>query len=215
MAAKKKPARKPVARTWSGPEALEPLLIKVDEVSEDPKNARLHNERNLESIRASLEKFGQMKPIVVRDGIAVAGNGTLAAARTLGWSHLAAVDASMLTEDEARAYAIADNRTSELAEWDYRVLAETFRDLKAVDINLDVTGFIDSEVGPLLDEHFSTKEKPKLAESAKHGSDNVVVMTVEQRTRLTEAMGKHEEATGTTLSRGEFVDLLVMAYIES
>src|SRR5438874_8509523 len=84
----------------------------------DPANARRHPARNLDAIKASLARFGQQKPIVVdAAGICRAGNGTLAAARALGWATIRAVR-TPLAGAEAAAYAIADNRTAELAEWD-------------------------------------------------------------------------------------------------
>ena len=79
----------------------------------DPRNARRHPERNLESIKASLNRFGQQKPIVVdADGVIVAGNGTYAAAAALGWKSIDVV-CTKLRGAEARAFAIADNRTAE------------------------------------------------------------------------------------------------------
>ena len=83
----------------------------------DPANARKHPERNLEVIKSSLRDFGQRKPIIVRrDGMIVeAGNGTLAAAKALGWTQIAAVvvDDDALT---ATRFGIVDNRSAELAE---------------------------------------------------------------------------------------------------
>jgi hypothetical protein len=62
---------------------LEVERVEVSTLLNDPANVRKHNERNLESIKASLARFGQQKPIVVgRDGVVIAGNGTLAAARS-------------------------------------------------------------------------------------------------------------------------------------
>jgi hypothetical protein len=99
------------------------LAVSIDSLHHDAANARRHGERNLDAIRASLAQFGQRKPIVVqRDGMIVrAGNGTLEAARALGWSEIAAV---VIDEDGTKAaqFAIADNRTAELAEWDNETL---------------------------------------------------------------------------------------------
>lgn len=101
---------------------MKPVKIPLDKLTEDPQNARVHPERNLAAIEASLARFGQQKPIVVaKDGTVVAGNGTLAAARRLGWDALLCVQTD-LPPDEARAFAIADNRTAELAEWDHGAL---------------------------------------------------------------------------------------------
>jgi hypothetical protein len=111
-----------VAPTWHGAEKLRALLDPIESLRLDEKNARLHDNRSITAVRASLTRFGQRKPIVVRDGVVIAGNGTLQAARLEGWTHIATVDADGLTDEQVRAYAIADNRTAELSSWDYGVL---------------------------------------------------------------------------------------------
>ena len=106
-------------------------------LSADPANARRHPQRNLDTIVASLRRFGQQKPIVVDATNTVrAGNGTLAAAITLGWTTIQAVR-SDLAKTELTAYAIADNRTAELAEWDNDVLARTLDDPELGDVGFD------------------------------------------------------------------------------
>lgn len=96
----------------------------MDDLVFDPENARLHPEDNDAAIRDSLTRYGQLKPLVVRrEGmVVVAGNGTLAAARGLGWRELACnvVDMSHL---DAVGYGLADNRTAELAKWDAEVVS--------------------------------------------------------------------------------------------
>ena len=86
----------------------------------DPANVRIHSEKNLKVIAASLEKFGQRKPIVVHNGTVIAGNGTLEAARTLlGWTEIDVTEVpSDWTSDTATAYALTDNQSAILAEWD-------------------------------------------------------------------------------------------------
>jgi hypothetical protein len=100
------------------------LAVPVDDLVLDPMNARLHPERNLEAIKKCLVAYGQMKPIVVRKQtkVVVAGNGTLRAAKALGWTHIAAVIVDM-TDAEAAGYGLADNRTAELAKWDFEVVS--------------------------------------------------------------------------------------------
>lgn len=133
-------------------DGLRDLLVPLDNLNLDPANARLHPERNRRALEASLRRFGQRKPIVVqRDGMIVrAGNGTVAAARALGWSHVAAV---VLDDDHttATAYAIADNRTAELAEWDDGVLAATLAGLEADGFNVDELEWSDKELNALAD----------------------------------------------------------------
>ena len=99
--------------------------VAIDSISLDPANVRRHPDRNIQTIVASLKRFGQQKPIVVtKEGIVIAGNGTLQAARHLGWKQIEIVRTG-LTGSDATAYAIADNRTAELAEWDDDALAQT------------------------------------------------------------------------------------------
>ena len=108
---------------------LEPLLRPVAELRLDPANARAHSDRNLQAIADSLSRYGQQKPIVVTpEGTVVAGNGTLEAAKSLGWTHIAAITTNLDGAD-ARGFAIADNRTAELAEWDVVRLAAELEDL--------------------------------------------------------------------------------------
>lgn len=130
---------------------MEIRSIKIADLVNDPANARKHSERNILAIRASLQRFGQQKPIVVDSSNVVrAGNGTLEAARTLGWDTIDAV-VSDLKGSEATAYAIADNRTAELAEWDDEVLAATLEGLQLEDEEiLAAAGFDDKELAELL-----------------------------------------------------------------
>lgn len=105
--------------------------VPIESVHPDPANVRRHPERNLDTIKASLARFGQQTPIVVdAKGIVRKGNGTLAAAKALGWGMIDVVRTD-LGGVEATAYAIADNRTAELAEWDGTGLAETLRALQS------------------------------------------------------------------------------------
>ena len=61
----------------------------VHELVSDPNNARTHNTKNIEAIKGSLLKFGQQKPIVInKEGVVIAGNGTLQSARELGWQEI-------------------------------------------------------------------------------------------------------------------------------
>jgi ParB-like chromosome segregation protein Spo0J len=126
-------------------ESLQHLAVAVADLNSDPKNARKHDRRNLDAIKASLEKFGFRQPIIVqKQGMIVrAGNGRLEVAKELGWSHVPAliVDES---EAEAVAYAIADNRTAELAEWDFENLADALGSLDST--LLDFTGFDKEEL---------------------------------------------------------------------
>lgn len=116
---------------------LRPLAVPVAFLDFLPKNPRKHSEQQLARLRASLLKFGQKKPIVVNTAKSppqvVAGNGTLAAALAMGWTHVA-VSREEMTDAAAAAYAVADNELALEGEWDEEALRET---LALIDADLD------------------------------------------------------------------------------
>ena len=132
---------------------METQRINISDLACDPANVRAHDGKNLDAIKASLQRFGQQKPIVVDEkGIVIAGNGTLTAARALGWDAINVVRTE-LAGAEATAYAIADNRTAELAEWDDEALAKQLSALQIEDEALvEAAGFSDAELTALVDE---------------------------------------------------------------
>ena len=143
------------------------MKISITDLFLDPKNARKHSARNLEAIAASLEKFGQRKPIVVHRGVVLAGNGTLEAAKSLGWTEIDVAEVpDDWDNDTAKAYALADNRTAELAEWDESELAKQLLELQDADWDITELGF---EITKVLDEpNFQPEniEQPRLDQRA-------------------------------------------------
>ena len=128
--------------------------VKIDSLAVDPENARKHSQKNIDAIAGSLDKFGQRRPLVVWDNIIIAGNGTVEAAKSLGWKdiEITRVPAEW-TSDQARAYALADNRTAELADWDSEILANQLIDLDSMGFDMTELGFTPSrdEPGGFLD----------------------------------------------------------------
>ena len=117
-------------------------LVNVDDLDLDPRNARKHDAKNLKAIADSLEQFGQRKPIVVWGKTVVAGNGTMAAARTLGWKQISIVRVpDGWSADQVKAYALADNRSAELAAWDEQVLASQLLELQEAEFDIELLGF--------------------------------------------------------------------------
>lgn len=125
--------------------------VSIDSLKFDARNARKHDKRNLKAIKDSLTKFGQQKPIVIGDdGTVIAGNGTLAAAKELGWETID-VRRSGLKADEAIAYGLADNRSAELAEWDEGVLGELLGELDTAGWDIEGLGWDDKDLNKLND----------------------------------------------------------------
>jgi hypothetical protein len=128
---------------------LEIETVAVDDLALDPENARKHSEQNLAAITASLEQFGQRRPLVVYGDVVIAGNGTLQAARSLGWETVSVTKVpDDWTVDQAKAYAIADNRSAELAHWDQVALLDSLVELD--ESLLTATGFDGTDIENLL-----------------------------------------------------------------
>lgn len=129
--------------------SLHPLAMEIEKLNLDPVNARKHDERNLDVVAQSLAKFKQRLPLVVqKQGMTVrAGNARLLAAKRLGWEHVAAVVVDE-SDVEAVAFAITDNRSADLAEWDFQQLKENLDalDWGALDADLESLGFTSSEL---------------------------------------------------------------------
>lgn len=146
--------------------ALEISVVPIRDLKTDPRNARKHSAKNIEAIAKSLAEFGQRRPLVVRNGIVLAGNGTLEAAKRLGWEEVAVttVPASWSNE-QARAFALADNRTAELAEWNHDALLESLQEI-GEDL-LEAAGFVAADLSTLttgLDEHVPAPGSADFAE---------------------------------------------------
>lgn len=127
-------------------EGLRGLAVPIESVHEDAANVRVGHA--VDRIAASLRQYGQRKPVVAnrsQGGRVEAGNGTLSAARALGWSHIAVV---WVEDDPATAagYSIADNRTGDLSHWD----VEALRDVVDALPDSIFTGFDAGELDELL-----------------------------------------------------------------
>jgi DNA modification methylase len=109
------------------------------------------NEKAIATVAASIAEFGWRQPIVVDEAMVVlAGHTRLAAAQQLGLETAPVHVAKGLTEAQARAFRIMDNRSGENAEWDNDLLGLELGDLQAADFDLDLTGFTDEELNNLL-----------------------------------------------------------------
>lgn len=124
--------------------------VDIKKLSFDKRNARKHDKKNIKSIKDSLLKFGQQKPLVVSsDGFVIAGNGTLQAAKELGWETID-VHWSALKGEEAIAYGLVDNRSAELADWDEDILKDLLGELDKSGWDLDGLGWDSEDLKDIL-----------------------------------------------------------------
>jgi site-specific DNA-methyltransferase (adenine-specific) len=134
--------------------ALQALAVPIESIEPHPQNPRVGN---VDAISASLRRFGQLKPVVVQASTrrVVAGNHLWRAARSLGWTEIAANVEAM---DDATAYMLADNRTADLGTYDYDLLAAMLAEEEAAG-NLLATGYDADDIAALLRDVGRTDER--------------------------------------------------------
>lgn len=136
------------------PSAPQPRQLAVEYVplgalTLDPGNARVHPPKQIKQIARSIEAFSFNVPVLVdREGKLLAGHGRVLALRLLGRSDVPVIRLEHLTPEQARAFAIADNRLIETSTWDEQLLAQHFKSLSEIDLTFDLeaTGFTVAEI---------------------------------------------------------------------
>ena len=118
---------------------MEVRNLKIDEIKPYENNPR----NNLDAVDAtanSIKEFGWQQPIVVdKDMVIIVGHTRYRAAKKLGYDTVPVVVASNLSDEQVRAYRLADNKTGELAEWDFKLLDTELQDI--LDIDMSDFGF--------------------------------------------------------------------------
>lgn len=139
-----RPTKQPVCQT---------VWYHLEQLHEDPVNARSHDAVNLAAIRASLLEFGQVEPLVVRRGTntVIGGNARLQVMRDLGWTEAAVVEVD-LSDVKAVALGIALNQTAALATWNEETLGRLLEAVRGSDeVDLSVTGFSAADAQRLIE----------------------------------------------------------------
>jgi hypothetical protein len=127
----------------------------IESLRLDPANPRLHSRKQVRQIARSIDTFGFNVPVLIdSDRKVIAGHGRVLACRELGWKEIPAVRLDHLTDAQARAFMIADNRLTENSTWDSRLLGEQLKALSDLDLDfgLDITGFEVSEIDLIIEE---------------------------------------------------------------
>jgi DNA modification methylase len=126
----------------------------IDQLKPDPRNPRRHERKQIRQIADSIVAFGFNVPILVdADLKVIVGHGRLLACRYLGRTEVPTISLEHLSKAQARAFMIADNRLTEIASWDDRLLGEQLRELSELDLDfsLEVTGFEMAEIDLLIE----------------------------------------------------------------
>lgn len=127
----------------------------VDELKPHSRNARTHTKHQVRQIASSIGTIGFANPVLVAGANSiVAGHGRVAAAKLLGMDRVPVIRLEGLSDDQIRAYIIADNRLAEKAGWDKSILAIELQHLLSIDADFDVTvtGFEIPEIDLIIEE---------------------------------------------------------------
>jgi DNA modification methylase len=133
---------------------LEINYLQTTSLKPDPRNPRLHTDKQVRQIAQSIKSFGFNVPLLIDDRqMVIAGHGRLLAARKMGWDTVPAIKLSHLTEPQRMAFLIADNRLTENSSWDERMLGEQLKVLSELnlDFDLEAIGFEVPEIDLLID----------------------------------------------------------------
>ena len=116
--------------------------VPVSRLKPYEKNAKIHGTNQIEKLKASIEEFGFLTPCLIdEDFNIIAGHGRVMAAKDMGMESVPCVFVEGLTEAQRKAYILADNRLGELGEWDMELVISELEDLKAMDFDIELTGF--------------------------------------------------------------------------
>jgi Predicted transcriptional regulators len=126
-------------------------LVPIEKLKPFKNNSRTHSPAQVNQIVTSIEQFGFTNPILIADDMTiVAGHGRFLAAEILGMDKVPCIKLSGLTDEQRRAYVIADNQLAEQAGWDKELLKLELGSLDRSGFDLGVIGFSEKELEKLL-----------------------------------------------------------------
>jgi len=184
---------------------LEVMYLRTTSLKPDPRNPRVHTDKQVRQIAQSIESFGFNVPLLIDEQQQViAGHGRLMAARKIGWDTVPTIKLSHLTESQRIAFLIADNRLTENSTWDERMLGEQLKILSELelDFDLEAIGFEVPQIDLLIDGLNAVPEADpddRLPEAT--GSPVTVCGDLWQ-------LGKHRVLCGNSLDTESYVRLL-------
>lgn len=140
-------------------------LMALTDITPYENNPR-NNEEAVEKVANSIKEFGFNQPIVVdKDNVIIVGHTRYLAAQELGLAEAPVIVAGNLSDEQARAYRLADNKTGELAGWDFKKLALELEQIE--DINMSDFGFVEGSDLDINDDDFLSDNQIKEKEPKK------------------------------------------------
>jgi DNA modification methylase len=187
---------------------LKVIYRSVEELKLDPANPRVHSKKQIRQIGNSIEAFDFNVPILVdRDGNVIVGHGRLLACREIGITEVPTICLDHLTPAQTRAFMIADNRLTEIASWDDRLLAQQLKDLSLVglDFSVEVIGFEMAEIDLRI---ASLEDVPDPADDPADAVPELPARLPLSKRGDLWLLGPHRVLCGNALDAADFVTLM-------
>ena len=133
--------------------------VKTDKLKLNPKNPR-KNDESVQAVVKSMEAFGWTNPILARraNNMVIAGHTRLKAAIEKGIDKVPVVFLD-LDETDADVYMVADNKLTENTDWDFPKLADILVEFDGLNVDMDLTGFDESEIEDIAPETFGPPQR--------------------------------------------------------
>jgi len=156
--------------------------IDIEQLIPYAMNARTHSDAQVAQIAGSIKEFGFNNPVLIdKDNVLIAGHGRVMAGRKLGLKQVPAIRLGHLTENQKKAYIIADNKIAMNSGWDYELLSSEVEMLSNEDFNLDLLGFEVNELNTILGIEEEIKEVKEVSDD---GNRNLLLIEFDNEIEL-------------------------------
>jgi DNA modification methylase len=198
---------------FSAPKPLSQVQLQVTprriaELKLNPRNPRLHSDKQIRKLAKSISTFGLIVPVLIdSQGVVLAGHGRILAAESQGISEVPTICIRHLTPAQAIAFTIADNRLTEIADWDEKLLGEQLQLLvsEEFEFDIDATGFEIGEIDILIEGLSSATDDS--GDSADDIPTSAVAVQVSKAADLW-TLGRNKIYCGNALEASSFIKLL-------
>ena len=155
---------------WKMGKAVELREVEIAALKPYERNAKKHGKEQVERIARSIREMGFLSPCLIdQDLNVIAGHGRILAAKTIGMETVPCVFVEGLTKEQRKAYILADNRLTEMGEWDMDMVQEELAALADADFDISLTGFdpdlrFDDSMAQITEDGWTAADEPDAEE---------------------------------------------------
>ena len=150
--------------------AVELREVEIAALKPYERNAKQHGKEQVDKIARSIRELGFLSPCLIdQEYNVIAGHGRILAAKEAGWAAVPCVFIEGLTEEQRKAYILADNKLTEMGDWDMALVQEELAALAEADFDISLTGFdpnlrFDDSMAQITEDGWTEEEQPEAEE---------------------------------------------------